>query len=232
MLCLAPVTLGVLWDAARHFVPTFLSMLRGLEHALSCLFSGSASIVGPGLGGGAREPGLLSMNEKDTMQNLNDRLAAYLETVRSLEEANGQLERQIREVYAKRALAGCQDLSGYFSTIAELRSQIQAASTSNAQLILQIDNATLAADDFRVKFESELAIRRGGESDVAGLRKVLDELTLSRASLQEEMGSLQEELAQLQKNHGEVRSLQSPNGICKGHTGSLGGLNPDPQPLC
>ncbi|XP_032644878.1 keratin, type I cytoskeletal 19-like [Chelonoidis abingdonii] len=180
-----------------------LSVCRGAGSTSSRLFSGNASIVRPGLGGGARETGLLSMNEKDTMQNLNDRLAAYLEMVRSLEEANGQLERQIREVYAKRALAGSQDLSGYFSTIAELRSQVQAASTSNAQLILQIDNATLAADDFRVKFESELAIRRGGESDISALRKVLDELTLSKASLEEELESLQEELAQLQKNHGE-----------------------------
>ncbi|KAM7137580.1 keratin, type I cytoskeletal 19-like [Macrochelys suwanniensis] len=178
-------------------VPGGLSGQGGAGSSSSRLFSGT------GLGGGAGETGLLSMNEKDAMQNLNDRLAAYLETVRSLEEANGQLEQQIREVYAKRALVGSQDLSGYFSTIAELRSQIQAASTSNAQLILQIDNATLAADDFRVKFESELATRLGGESDVAGLRKVLDELTPSRASLQDELGSLQEELAQLQKNHGE-----------------------------
>ncbi|KAM9112784.1 keratin, type I cytoskeletal 42-like [Pangshura tecta] len=190
----------------------------------SHLFSGNAGIVGPGLGGGARETGLLSMNEKDTMQHLNDRLAAYLETVRSLEDANGQLERQIREVYAKRALAGCQDLSGYFSTIAELRSQVQAASTSNAQLILQIDNATLAADDFRAKFESELAIRRGGESDIAGLRKVLDELTLSRASLQEELESLQEEQAQLQKNHGEETAAP------RGHLGGSVSVEVDSAP--
>ncbi|CAM4635027.1 keratin, type I cytoskeletal 19-like isoform X1 [Lepidochelys kempii] len=202
------VTLGprLSWISMRGLqggVPGGLSVCGGAGSTSSRLFSGNASLVGPGLGGGARETGLLSMNEKDTMQNLNGRLAAYLETVRSLEEANGQLELQIREVYAKRALAGCQDLSGYFNTIAELRSEIQAASTSNAQLILQIDNATLAADDFRVKFESELATRLGGESDVAGLRKVLDELTLSRASPQEELESLQEELAQLQKNHRE-----------------------------
>ncbi|XP_075767529.1 keratin, type I cytoskeletal 19-like isoform X2 [Pelodiscus sinensis] len=180
-----------------------LSPRGGPGSPSSRLFSVRANTDWLGLGGGALDMGLLGMNGKDAMQNLNDRLAAYLEQVRSLEGANEQLEQQIRDVYAKRALAGRPDLSSYFSTIAELRSQIQAASVSNAQLVLQIDNATLAADDFRVKFESELAMRLGEESDLGGLRKVLDELALSRASRRGQVESLQEELAQLQENHKE-----------------------------
>ncbi|XP_074834900.1 keratin, type I cytoskeletal 14-like [Carettochelys insculpta] len=178
-----------------------LSAYGGAANSSSHLFSGNATTVWPGLGAGALELGVLSMSEKDTMQNLNDRLAAYLEKVRSLEAASGQLEKQIQEICAKRALAVPPDLSGYFSTIAELRAQIQAASLSNAQLILQIDNSMLAADDFRVKFESELAIRRGAEGDIGGLHQLLSELSLSGASLRVQVESLQEELAHLQKNH-------------------------------
>ncbi|XP_042331707.1 keratin, type I cytoskeletal 19-like isoform X2 [Sceloporus undulatus] len=162
---------------------------------------------------GAAETNILDINQKGTMQNLNDRLAAYLERVRSLEEANAQLEQNIREIYVKRASAGGPDLSGYFSTLSELKSKIEQATLNNAGLLLQIDNAKLAADDFRVKLESEVAMRLSVEGDLSGLRKVLEEVNASRASLQVQVDNLQEELAYLKRNHKEeVTSLQGRLG--------------------
>eukprot|EP00061_Rhincodon_typus_P013609 g40084.t1 len=120
--------------------------------------------------------GPFSINEKQTMQNLNDRLAVYLEKVRCLEKSNNQLEAQIREFYEKRTRTDSKDLGGYWKTIADLRAQINDASLANARLLLQIDNAKLAADDFKTKYESELAIRRGVEMDIQGLRKELKSL--------------------------------------------------------
>ncbi|XP_032935070.1 keratin, type I cytoskeletal 20 [Catharus ustulatus] len=148
---------------------------------------------------------LLAGNEKSTMQNLNDRLAAYLERVRSLEKSNSLLETQIREWHEKNTVSVGQDYSSYFKTIEELRSKIADAQMENSRLVLQIDNAKLAADDFRLKFENEHLLRQSVESDITGLLRVRDDLTLTKADLESQIESITEELVFLRKSHEEER---------------------------
>ncbi|NXY54083.1 K1C20 protein, partial [Callaeas wilsoni] len=148
---------------------------------------------------------LLTGNEKSTMQNLNDRLAAYLERVRSLEKSNSLLETQIKEWYEKNTASVGQDYSSYFKTIEELRNKISDAQMENSRLVLQIDNAKLAADDFRLKFENEHLLRQSVESDIAGLLRVLDDLTLAKSDLESQIENITEELVFLRKNHEEDR---------------------------
>uniref|UniRef100_A0A8D1JCU6 Keratin, type I cytoskeletal 17 n=1 Tax=Sus scrofa TaxID=9823 RepID=A0A8D1JCU6_PIG len=165
---------------------------------------GSSGYGSGGYGGGfGGVDGLLAGSEKATMQNLNDRLASYLDKVRALEEANADLEVKIRDWYQRQAPGPAPDYSHYFKTIEDLKSKILTATVDNANILLQIDNARLAADDFRTKFETEQALRVSVEADINGLRRVLDELTLARADLEMQIESLKEELAYLRKNHEE-----------------------------
>nr|XP_028558436.1 keratin, type I cytoskeletal 24-like [Podarcis muralis] len=187
--------------------------LGGGGGGFSSGFVSSMGGMGGGFGGG--DGGLLSGDEKQTMQNLNDRLANYLGKVHALEEANTELERKIKEWYAKYSTPDTsRDYSKYFSIIEDLRNQIVRHTIENAGVVLQIDNARLAADDFKLKYENELFLHQSVESDINGLRRVLDDLTMTRSDLELQIEGLNEELAYLKKNHEE--ELMSFRGVTSG----------------
>ncbi|NXW56745.1 K1C42 protein, partial [Eurystomus gularis] len=156
---------------------------------------------------------LLSTNEKLTMQNLNDRLASYLDKVRRLEDENGQLEQLIREWYKNQGPTSARDYSQYYRTIEDLQNQIVCANVDLNKILLDIDNTRMTVDDFRLKYETECTLHQSVASDINGLRPLLDQLTLSRSDLETQFESLKEELIYLKKNHEEeMKGLQTQSG--------------------
>ncbi|KAJ8001975.1 hypothetical protein DPEC_G00174990 [Dallia pectoralis] len=153
-----------------------------------------------------------SASEKTTMQNLNDRLASYLDKVRLLEEENAEVEKKIKCWYSSHKVI-CHDHSAYLVTIADLRDKMRLASMVNAKHVLDIDNAQIAAEDFKMKYENELAMTVAVESDIFGLRKVLDDMTLHFLDLETQYERLKEELVMFKKNHEEeVASVRTQVG--------------------
>uniref|UniRef100_W5N863 Keratin 99 n=1 Tax=Lepisosteus oculatus TaxID=7918 RepID=W5N863_LEPOC len=145
----------------------------------------------------------ISTNEKHTMQNLNDRLAAYLEKVHSLEQSNAELELKIQEYYNKRTAGSSKDLTLYDSTIADLRKEVQ----TDTPLHWATDTPPVAGCPVSCRYESEHNTCEMVEMDLSRMRKVLDDLTISKSDLEVQVEGLREELGFLKKDHTEEMSL-------------------------
>ncbi|KAM8818044.1 keratin, type I cytoskeletal 20 [Rhynchonycteris naso] len=156
---------------------------------------------------------LFSGNVKMAMRNLNDRLAIYLEKVRSLEQSNNKLDVKIKQWYETNTSTTSRDYSAYYKQIEELRKQVRDAQMQNAQWVLKVDNANLALEDFRMKYENERGLRLTVEVDIHDLGKVRDDLTLQKTDLEIQIEELNKDLIILKKEHQEeVDSLRKQLG--------------------
>uniref|UniRef100_A0A8D1BVY1 IF rod domain-containing protein n=1 Tax=Sus scrofa TaxID=9823 RepID=A0A8D1BVY1_PIG len=164
------------------------------------------------------EGGLLSGNEKVTMQNLNDRLASYLDNVRALEEANADLERKIKGWYEQHGPSSCRgldhDTSRYHPIIEDLKNKVSEFTNLEPLQVFKTKNYLAKDTDVQQDmYENELALHQNTEADINGLRRVLDELTLCRTDQELQYESLSEEMTYLKKNHDEeMRALQCAAG--------------------
>ncbi|XP_020641204.3 keratin, type I cytoskeletal 23 [Pogona vitticeps] len=160
-----------------------------------------ATRAGWGSFGGSHGNLFMDRNEKQTMQDLNDRLATYLDKVRSLEEANTQLEGCIREWHQKRSHGLKRDFTEYEQNIIDMHERIETGRVNNAGIVLQIDNAKMATEDFRIKYETEKALRQSVQDDVENIRKELDNMTIIITDLEMEIEALRESHILRKKEH-------------------------------
>ncbi|XP_070711864.1 keratin, type I cytoskeletal 18 isoform X2 [Pempheris klunzingeri] len=143
-------------------------------------------------------------DDKQTLRGLNDRLSGYLGRVRHLEEENGDLQKQIDEILAKRKAPEGRDWDEVEKPLEDLKQQIKDITIDNAKLLLQIDNTKLADDDFKNKLDDEKKARKELEKDLEDLKKTIEDTKLNRDQTKKEIDLVKEELDGLKREHKEV----------------------------
>ncbi|KAK2837949.1 hypothetical protein Q5P01_015161 [Channa striata] len=178
------------------------------------LLGSSLSLNGLGVGA----------SEKETMQGLNDRLANYLDKVRMLERSNAELEVKIKQLMLEKSPKG-HDIEGMMAQAHAIGQEVRKKTLENARIMLEIDNAKLAADDFRtralsersivclvwfsalgLRWEAEATLCQSVERDCQALKRAKSDHDQIIATLRGDLDSLKEELYFLKKNHNEEMS--------------------------
>lgn len=121
--------LGSSWSQSGSFhrTPSVHGGAGGVRISLS--FTTPGCLPPGGSWGSERGSPLLGGNGKATMQNLNTRLATYLEKVRALEEANSKLESRILQWHQEREPGNRKDYSQYEENISHLQEQVRYCET-------------------------------------------------------------------------------------------------------
>ena len=112
----------------------------------------TTSGTSPGRRGRSPSPARLTrMQEKEQLQGLNDRLAAYIDRVRFLEAENSRLSVQVRstEETVTREVTSIKSL--YESELAEARKLLGKLAKEKAKLHIDADKYKTEADDWQTK---------------------------------------------------------------------------------
>ncbi|XP_016372242.1 glial fibrillary acidic protein-like [Sinocyclocheilus rhinocerous] len=146
--------------------------------------------------------------ERQEMILLNDRLAAYIEKVRSLEQQNKLLETQI-EALKNRYLKPTGLRLLYEEQLQELKRLAE-------QMRIQRGGLAIAAKDsmvgqlemIKVKYEEAVEMRKKAELDIEAFRPGVDAATAARIALEKQLENLEVELEFLRRvNKEEIEEL-------------------------
>ncbi|XP_030639182.1 notochord granular surface [Chanos chanos] len=172
----------------------------------------SALCLGVGLGSGALDleaaaaenQAFLSTrtNERQEMITLNDRLAVYIERVRSLEQQNKLLEVEIEHLQGRSFKpSGLRRL--YEEQLRDLKRIADQMKVQRDLAIAAKEAMAGQLEMLKAKFEEALEARKKAELDVEGFRPDVDGATAARISLEKQLDNLEVELDFLQRVHKE-----------------------------
>ncbi|KAK3545063.1 hypothetical protein QTP86_033254 [Hemibagrus guttatus] len=189
------------------------SARRALSGTRSARLTGSVSMsalcAGMGLGGALDLEAASAANqdylttrtsERQEMITLNDRLAVYIEKVRTLEQQNKLLETEIEALKGRYVKPSGLRMM-YEEQLRELR---RVADQMRAQRDLAIaakEAMTAQLEMIKVRYEEALEARRKAEQDIEAFKPDVDAATAARIALEKQLENLEVEMEFLQRIH-------------------------------
>ncbi|XP_051555940.1 phakinin-like isoform X2 [Myxocyprinus asiaticus] len=147
--------------------------------------------------------------------SLNTCLLEYRDKVHALEQLNLQLEDQIRHCLDRNATSAG-TWSGLKQDWEDAYIQVSEAILDNARLMLQTENIQANAEDFKDRYENEQPFRKAVEEEINSLYKVIDDASLTRMDLENQIESMKNELMDVEQSHIEdVKVLYKQMAGCE-----------------
>uniref|UniRef100_UPI00398EAD18 neurofilament medium polypeptide-like n=1 Tax=Pristiophorus japonicus TaxID=55135 RepID=UPI00398EAD18 len=145
---------------------------------------------------------VVSANEKELMQGLNDRFAGYIDKVRQLEQQNKGLEAEITDLRERQtSQSGLANI--YEPEMTELRNLIQEIENQKMQIHLDREHLEEDLQRLKGKYEEEVQIRHDTEASIQAYKKHSDNANLIKLELERKAQSLMEEIVFLKNSHEE-----------------------------
>ncbi|XP_067874827.1 desmin [Heterodontus francisci] len=141
-------------------------------------------------------------NERKEMIILNDRLAAYIEKVRNLEQENRILEAEV-ETLKSRCLhpQGVRVL--YEEQLRDLRHAADQMKIQRDMAVAARDATTGQLETMKIKYEETVVDRKKAEDEIEASRPDVDAATAARMDLEKQLENLEVELEFIQRVHKE-----------------------------
>ncbi|XP_034567322.1 keratin, type I cytoskeletal 17-like [Notolabrus celidotus] len=152
--------------------------------------------------------------DKVNLQQLNMRLASYLQQVRCLEAANQKLECQIQEELNRKCPGELRELDRHLRPASLLQDQIGECLSAQAKVRLQLLNAELNSLDLKDRCEKEHEHRSRLEAALNDLRELGEELTVHKLpELRSWLSDHSQQLMELQIQHQQGFLAQVSGGV-------------------
>jgi len=144
--------------------------------------------------------------EKKDMQDLNDRLASYIEKVRFLEAQNRKLSADLEALRSRWGKDTSSIRAMYEGELLEARKIIDDTAKNKAQLESQIAKLQDDLAEYRRKYEEALRHREGDKEKIDGLLTQLSDAEAEINLLRRRIENLEEECSRLKKENTRLQS--------------------------